>query len=173
MLLGSQGCGDDSCGTGDAPTVGIVASSSEVTITYGNLTSLAGNDCPDPAAPAGVVSISLEGTQEGGPGRITLCIPRPDQLNGGGHTLGTSLSTADVRIIDLGGMAGSCTFQFDSTRPPTGVAIGEGVCGNGEDPAGFALELDGAASLRRTCGATIDTVAVTLTGRVAVAKRAP
>jgi catechol 2,3-dioxygenase-like lactoylglutathione lyase family enzyme len=37
------------------------------------------------------------------------------------------------------------------------------------DAAGFALALDGALSLKRTCGATIDAVQVTLRGRVAVA----
>lgn len=165
------GCGDDACGPGDAPAVGLTAASADVTLTYGNLSSLAGNDCPAADAPAGVVSLSIEGTQDGGPGLITLCVPRPDLLVEGNRTLGTSLSMADVRIFDLSGEADGCTFALDSSRPPTGTAVGLGVCGNGADPAGFALELDGALSLRRTCGATLDSVAVTLTGRVAVSSR--
>lgn len=161
-------CSDDACGPGDAPAVGLVAGSSEVTLTFGNMTSRAGNDCPDPTAPTGVVAVSIEGSQSDGTGLITLCVPRPDLLMDAGQTLGTTVSSADIRIIDLHGSAGACTYALDSSRPPTGTGIGTGVCGNGVDKAGFALELDGAISLRRTCGATIDTVAVKLTGRVAV-----
>lgn len=165
-LLG--GCSDDSCGPGDAPKVGLVAGSVDVTLTFGNMTSRAGNDCPDPSAPAGVVAVSIEGMQSDGTGLITLCVPRPDLLMDGNRTLGTTISSADIRIIDLHGSAGNCTYALDSTRPPTGTGVGTGVCNNGVDKAGFALELDGAISLRRTCGSTIDTVAVQLTGRVAV-----
>ncbi len=165
----AAGCSDDSCGPGDAPKVGLVASSVDVTLTYGNMTSRAGNDCPDPSAPTGVVSVSIEGTQSDGTnGLITLCVPRPDLLMDGNRTLGLTISSADIRIIDLHGSSGTCTYSLDSSRPPTGTGGGSGVCGNGTDKAGFALELDGAVSLRRTCGATIDTVAVKLTGSVAV-----
>jgi hypothetical protein len=161
-------CSDDSCGPGDAPKVGLVAGSVDVTLTYGNMTSRAGNDCPDPSAPAGVVAVSIEGTQSDGSGLITLCVPRPDLLVQGGRSLGTTVSTADIRIIDLHGSSGACTYALDSTRPPTGTGGAAGVCNNGIDKAGFALELDGAISLRRTCDATVDTVAVKLTGAVAV-----
>lgn len=164
----ASGCSDDSCGPGDAPKVGLVAGSVDVTLTYGNMTSRAGNDCPDTSAPAGVVAVSIEGAQTDGTGLITLCVPRPDLLVQGGRSLGTTISTADIRIIDLHGSSGTCTYALDSSRPPTGTGGAAGVCGNGTDKAGFALVLDGAISLRRTCGATIDTVAVKLTGTVAV-----
>jgi len=154
-----------------AASSGLVASSSDVTLTYGNLTSLAGNDCPAVDPPAGVVSVSVEGTQTDGTGLITFCIPRPDLLESGMRGLGTSLSMADIRIFDLTGSFNNCTFTFDSTRPPTGFAGALGVCGNGVDPAGFGIDFDAAVSLRRTCGATVDTVAVTLTGLIAVALR--
>ena len=172
-LVSSAACSDDDCGPMGAPSSGLVASSVDVTLEYGDLTSLAGNDCPDPNAPAGVVSISIEGSQQnGGAGLITLCIPRPDLLTPGvARTIGTSQSMADVRIFDLGGEADGCTYAFDATRIPTGRAAGIGVCGNGDSEAGFALDIDGAVSLRRTCGQTIDTVAVTFVGRVAVSKR--
>lgn len=165
----ASGCSDDSCGPGDAPKVGLVAGSAEVTLTFGNMTSRAGNDCPDPSAPVGVVSVSIEGAQtDGTGGLITLCVPRPDLLMQGNRTLGLTISSADIRIIDLHGSSGACTYAIDSTRPPTGTGSGSGVCNNGIDKAGFAIELDGAVSLRRTCGAMIDTVAVKLTGSVAV-----
>lgn len=155
-----------------APSTGLTASSADVTLEFGNLTSLAGNDCSDPAVFPDVVSISLEGQQtNGGQGLITLCIPRPDLLTSGQRTLGVFNSNADIRIIDVTGDADGCTFELESARPPTGSGTGEGVCDNGNDPAGFAISLDGAISLRRTCGTTVDTVAVLLEGRVAVALR--
>jgi len=172
-LLAATGCGDDAtCGTMGAPSAGLTASSAEVTLEFGNLTSLAGNDCSDPAVFPDVVSISLEGGQtNGGQGLFTLCIPRPDLLTSGPRTLGVFNSMADIRIIDLTGDADGCTFALDSTSPPTGSGSGEGVCDNGNDPAGFAISLDGTISLRRTCGATVDTVDVVLAGRVAVTLR--
>jgi len=140
-------------------------------LTFGGLTSLAANDCTLPGMPNGVVSISLEGNQTDGSGRITLCIPRPDQLNGGMRSLGTATSMAEIRIIDLNGAAQSCTFTIDSTQQPTGTGGAEGVCANGTDAAGFALDLDGGLMLRRDCSGTKDTVPATIKGRIAVAKR--
>ncbi len=170
--LGAGGCGDDDCGPGGAPAAGLMVSSAEVSLVYGGLSALAGNDCPDPDAPAGVVSVSIEGRTTDDTGFVTLCIPRPDRLMEAGRTLGLPLSTADVQIFDLTGTAGGCTYALDTTRPPLGTATGTGVCSNGNDPAGFAIELDGNVSLRRTCGQTIDQVAVALAGRVAVSLRA-
>ena len=166
----ASGCGDD-CGPGGAPSSGLTASSADVVLTYGAMSALAGNDCPAADAPAGLVSLSIEGKTADETGLITLCIPRPDLLREGNRTLGTSLSMADVRIFDLTGTSEGCTFTLDSTRPPSGTAIGLGVCGDGIDPAGFALDISGAVSLRRTCGADTDSVAVTLSGRVAVSAR--
>ena len=168
LVIGG-GCGDDQCGPMGAAKDGLVASSTDVTLTFGNMTSRAGSDCPDPDAPAGVIAVTIEGQQTDGQGFITLCIPRPDLLDMGNRTIGLTLSTADIRIIDLSGMANSCTYNIDKTRPPTGKGAGLGVCSNGTDKAGFAIDLDGAISLRRTCGTTVDTIGVKLTGKVAVA----
>jgi hypothetical protein len=161
--LSGAGCnGDDSCGPGGAPDSGLVASSDMVSLTYGGLTSLLGNDCPAPDAPAGVISLSIEGRQAGDPlGLVTFCIPRPDLLMEGDRSIGTSLSNADVRIIDLRGNAEGCAFALDTTRLPTGAVQATGVCANGDSPDGFALSFD----------AAVDSVAVTLRGRVAVARR--
>jgi hypothetical protein len=173
ISLAAAGCSDDgTCGPGAAPTSGLTASNADVTLVYGDLTFLAGNDCPDPTAPEGVVSLSLEGFQaDGGAGRITLCIPRPDLLMSGARTLGTTAAKADVQIIDLNGEVASCAYTFDSARAPTGTATATGVCANGNDPAGFALALDGGVSLTRTCGTMVDTIDVTLAGEVAIAER--
>jgi hypothetical protein len=171
--FGPAGCSDDTCGPGDAPRTVQVAAGDTVSVSYGELSGLLGNDCPAPGAPAGVISLSIEGRQTDDPaGLITLCVPRPDLLMEGARSLGTTLSAADVRIIDLQGKASGCSFTLDTAQPPTGTAQATGVCDNGDSPAGFALTLDGAISLRRTCGATVDTLQATLRGQVAISRRA-
>ena len=172
LLVLVAGCPSDgeSCGPDGAPAQGIAATNADVSLMYGNLSSLSGNDCPAPDAPSGVISLSIEGTQVGGTGLITFCIPRPDLL-ADGRTLGTTANMGQIRIVDFTGMANGCTFAHDSTMPPTGMAKGTGVCKNGTDEAGFALELTGTVNLKRTCGAAVDSVALTLAGKVAVTSR--
>lgn len=158
-------CGDDSCGPGTAPDFGILASSADVTLNYGNLTSGQNNDCPDPDAPAGVISVTIQGMQLNGPGLLTLCVGRPDLLAKGSIPLGT----AGARIIDLNGADDAgCMYAFDSSRPVTGDVSSSGLCDNGANPAGYALTVDGNISLKRTCVTTIDTIAVSFDGTAAV-----
>lgn len=165
---GMAGCGDDSCGPAGAPDVGLVASGDAVTLTFGHLTSGLNRDCPASGAPDGVISMTIQGTQTDGQGRITLCVGRPDLLAGQALALGIDAGAA-VQVIDLAGTANNCTFAVDRNRVPSGTASASGLCGNGSDAAGFALVLDGAATLTRTCGTAVDPVPVTLRGRVAVA----
>jgi len=164
-----SGCSDDPCGPGGAPDVGVVASGDAVTLTYGRLTGGLNNDCPASDAPAGVVSMTIHGTQTDGTGQLTLCLGRPDLLTHQALALGHDVASAPVRIIDITGAASACSFTVDRAQPPTGTASSSGLCGNGKSASGFALTLDGTVSLTRTCGATIDSVKVTLHGRVAVA----
>jgi hypothetical protein len=142
-------------------TVDAVAGS--VTLTYGGLAAGANNDCPDPMAPAGVVSLTIESMQTNGTGLLTLCIKRPDKL-AAGLALGT-----DVKVVDITGSGGGCSFLQDTATPATGTAKSAGECKNGSDAAGFALTLDGTISLSRTCGSTTDKVSATIAGTVAVA----
>jgi hypothetical protein len=165
------GCSDDKCGAMGAADVGLVAATDQVTITYGHLSALAGNDCPDPAAPAGVVSQTISGTQTDGTGLVTLCVPRPDLLMTGTRAFGTATSMADVRITDATGTANNCTFTLDSTRTPSGGLTAKGVCGNGDDPAGFQIVASGGMTLKRDCAGALDSVPVTFRGTVAVAHR--
>ena len=164
--LAFAGCGDDSCGPGDAPEFGLVASSGEVQLTYGGFTSGANNDCRDPMAPEGVISLTLEGTQQGAASIITLCIPRPDLLIKMEQPIGEGL-----RIIDLNGEKDGCSYAYDSSRIATGTVRAIGMCDNGTNDAGYALDIDGNISLRRTCGTTIDTIAVGFRGTVAIAQK--
>ncbi|MDQ3334849.1 MAG: hypothetical protein M4D80_06800 [Myxococcota bacterium] len=166
------GCPSDgeSCGPEGAPATISASNGSDITLTYSGLSSLSGNDCPEPNTPAGIVSLSIEGTLASGIGRLTFCIPRPDLL-ADGRTLGTMGNMGQFRVVDFSGEANGCTFMHKSSMPPSGTAIGTGVCKNGTDAAGFALELNGTVNLTRTCGATEDTVSVTLAGKVTVTSR--
>ena len=169
LAAGTTGCGEDSCGPGGAPAGGLVASNDAVTVTYGQLTSGLNNDCPAADAPSGVISMTIAGTQSDGSGLVTLCISRPDLLAHQALALGGDTASAEVRVIDLTGTANNCALKLDVTQSVSGTAMTSGLCGNGGDPAGFALVVDGAVTLTRTCSATIDSVVVTVRGRVAVA----
>jgi hypothetical protein len=137
-------------------------------LTYGQLHGGLNRDCPAAGAPDGVISMTISGTQAGADGLVTLCVTRPDLLASQPQALGLNVAGAEVRLVDLRGTANSCSFAIDDSQPVTGTATSAGLCGNGRDPAGFALVVDGALSLLRTCGATIDSVRITLHGRVAV-----
>lgn len=152
-----------SCGPGSAPVTGMVASSSAITLTYGNLSGSFNNDC-------GAPSISIEGHQSAGEGqgRITLCVAQPAQLATQSQALGFALSSPIV-VQDFGGDTSSCTLAVDKAQPISGAASSTGLCNAGHDAAGFALTITGAATLTRTCGATTDSVQLTLSGTVAVA----
>lgn len=164
---GAPGCGgEDSCGPGGAPGV-VAAAGTGVTVTYGQLNGSPNRDCPDPAAPDNVISLSIHGTQTDGTGLITLCIGRPDLLAGQALTFGAEPG-AQVHVVDLNGSANGCTLTIDRSQPPSGTATSTGLCANGDDPGGFALGLDVSLRFTRTCGTTVDTVPVMLRGSVAV-----
>lgn len=164
----AAGCSDDNCGPGNAPQTGLVAIAGPVILTYGHLTSRLGNDCPAAGAPADVVSLTIESTQIDGTGLFTLCVGRPDLLAERAQSLGCDVPGVAARVIDFTGTTAGCTLVLDATQPVTGTATSTGLCGNGSDPAGFALTIDGTATLTRTCGTFVDPLVVTLQGRVAV-----
>jgi hypothetical protein len=166
---GSAGCSDDACGPGDAPSDGVVASAVGVTLTYGHFTGSPNRDCPDSSAPSEVISLSIEGTQTDGSGRITLCVARPDLLARQAVTLGPNTEGTQVRVVDFAGSANSCTYTIDRATAPSGTASSNGLCGNGSDLAGFALVLDGRLPVTRMCGGMTDSLTIMLQGRVAVA----
>lgn len=157
-------CGGDDCGPKGAAEFALTAASAtdQISLVFGDLRSGANNDCPDPAAPSGVVSLTFSGTQMGQTGLITFCVPRPDQLDSG-LPLGSG-----IKLVDLTGADASCTYTLDASQPPTGTGTGHGVCSNGTDPLGFGIVFDGNVTLQRTCGATVDSVHVALSGDVLV-----
>jgi hypothetical protein len=157
-------CGGDDCGDPAAFEFGLTVSSDQVNLVFGDLKAGANNDCPDPAAPAGVVSLTIAGSQMGGTGLFTMCVGRPDLL----ETMALTLGSAQVHLVDVNAMDAMCSYALDSTQVPSGTVQGEHMCGNGIDPKGFGLVFNGHLGLRRTCAATIDSIAVGITGDVAV-----
>src|SRR5215468_2562308 len=111
LALALAACGSSppdsaTCGPGDA--LANVATSGAAALTYNNLSGGLNNDCPATGAPAGVVSMTVTGTQTDntGPiGLITLCIARPDQLASAAQTLGPDVAGSQVRVIDVSGKA--------------------------------------------------------------------
>lgn len=136
---------------------------SDVALVYENLTASANNDCPDPSAPTGVISLTINGSEKAGTGLITFCIPRPDQLATGNLQIGSG-----ANLVNLTGSANSCTFTKNSTTVPLGTVGSIGLCKNGTDKAGFALVVDSNLVLARDCGGTVDNVPIQLAGTVAV-----
>lgn len=166
-MLAAAGCGGSpACGPGDAPASGLVATGAGITLTYGGLSGGQNHDCPDHSAPS-VQSLTITGMQTDGPGYFTICVPRPDKL-GSGLPIG-AVGGPGAQLITVSGTTAGCMFDIALSSAPTGTISGKGVCDNGASKDGWAMTLNGTASLTRTCGMTMDTVAVTLSGTVAVA----
>lgn len=146
---------DAFCGAGSAGS-SLDMHAGSATVTYTDIRAGANNDCPDPMAPAGVIAMTIERMT---PPLITICIPRPDKLNGG------LMIGSDAILVDAGGSAGSCTYQLDHTMPATGTISSMGLCNNGG--SAFALTIDATFTELRTCG-TQDTVTATMSGTVEV-----
>lgn len=158
-------CSDTTCGIGGAPATGLVAAGGTVSITFDPVGASPNNDCTAVDEPAGETSLTIE-TAPGAPTTFTLCVARPDLLNGG-QPLGNVAGTG-IQVVDVSGTAAGCTLVVDHTAAITGTATSAGLCNAGTDHAGFALTLDGMITLKRTCAGVVDSVAVTLTGRAAV-----
>ena len=169
VVAALAGCSDDTCGPGNASPKGLLAGDQDQMLTFGNLISSANNDCRDASAPAGVVSLTIGGTQTDGTGLLTLCIPRPDMLAASVSLGGVGAASPNVQIVDLTGTANNCDYAIEQTRPVAGNVISRGLCNNGTDKAGYALVIDGHISLKRTCPTATDTIAVNFNGTVAVA----
>lgn len=164
LALHATGCSDDACGPPSGThSAGLLASSADVVINYGNLRAGINNDC---GTTPEVISLTLQGSQAGGEGGLlTLCVPRPDLLQKGTQRLGS-----EVFIIDFNAVVDGCMYNIERGRPVTGDVTTTGMCGNGGDEAGFAMTIDAALSLTRMCPTANDIIAVTFAGTVAVAK---
>ncbi len=171
--LAAAGCSDDAnCGVGTAPLDGMTLTVGASTITYSDLTSLAGNDCPDLGDPSAPTSITIEGREVEGVGIITFCIPRPDRVLDGARSLGTPEVAGDLQIVDLTATIDGCTYGIVYAADPPGTATATGACANLTDPAGFALTVETSVSLEKRCtGEPVETATGTLAGPAAVLLR--
>ncbi len=168
------GCGDDggaTCGPGDAPADGLTITVDGEVVTYGGFTASINNDCT--VAASGVISVSVHGTQIGGTGAFTLCLPRPDLLGADPVALSPSRLPPDpadrVQLVDASAtLAGGCTLARDPAVAGAATATFAGYCAGGADPAGYAIGLAGPIGLRRTCPAGVTAVVGTAAGSFAV-----
>jgi hypothetical protein len=164
-----ESCGPDGAAAGDIVVADTAGSGAE--LRFHQLRARINNDCPAADAPAGVISVTISGVAVGGTTPLTFCVPRPDLLDGA-RALGKDGSTnpAEVQLIDVTGAAAGCTYRKLRAATPTGTITASGVCDAGRDQAGFALELAGEVDIERTCGATVDILRMSLTGKVAVTR---
>lgn len=144
------------CGPGDVTGSTIAGVGGADTIAYADFTAMENNDCPDPNAPAGVISVTIAGAQSTPAGQafLSFCLPRPDQLSRSETlTLGS-----DLQVVDVQGDLGDC--QWQAVTAVTGTADLEGYCGVA---GGFALTVDGTATLTKHCMTTGGDTPVTVT----------
>jgi hypothetical protein len=159
------GCSDP-CGPGSAATNGLRLATSDKTldVAYWEMTASENNDCPDPTAPAGVVSLTIAGKQEGLASPITFCVARPDRLANSGLQLDT-----DVTVVDVSAVLNGCTYTKNRQVVATGSVSTSGLCDGGKNKAGFALSITGTVSLIKKCPAVADVVvSATLDGTIAI-----
>lgn len=165
-LYSLAACSDDAtCGPPPA-AISTITTAGAAELTYGDFTVSANNDCPDAAAPAGVVSLTIAGTQASTSAPITFCLPRPDLAETGrALALGSELQVIDVTGTDANG----CAVSLVRPVMATGTAQALGMCEKGAAQVGFALQLDGTVRAQRTCiGQAAVGVDLTLRGTVAL-----
>jgi hypothetical protein len=163
LLAALAGCGgDDDCGPGETADDTRLELDGE-TLGYGGFLASANNDCN----PETLTSLTIVGVQDGGEREIVFCLPSPDLVESG-----TPIALDDeamILFVDLFGEdEGGCTLALDRSTPPTGSVTFTGLCGDGVDPAGFAIELDATVELVRTCDDAGAAATGTLVGTHAV-----
>ena len=150
------GCSDDPvrCGPGEIETAGItaVATTPELNVVWGELEASANNDCPPPGgAGSGAISLTLDGRQldPAGDSRLTLCLPRPDQIGAGPAALADE---SLVQIINTNADLGDgCRLQLDRNAAASGTITFAGFCADGTDSAGFAISVAGTIPIVVLC----------------------
>lgn len=166
-------CSDDArCGIGDTGdrALGIAVTVGSETVTFGGFTSSANNDCS--VNGSGVISLTIQGQQQGASSAMSLCLPRPDLIEqqaalSGNHVPPTE--TDRVQLFDVSvTLANNCTGRLQTGATPAGTAGFIGYCGAGLDPAGYGLEVDGTVMLDVTCASGTTAMAAELHGLVEV-----
>lgn len=159
-LVALSGCPRPTCGPGTTPSGEIDVAVAGATLVFSQFAASPNNDCPDPTAPSGVVSLTITSSAPSG-AFFTICTGRPDLLDHG-LTFGTN-----AIVVDISEAAGSCTYTL-AGGAASGTLDAVGSCANGTDHAGFAMTVDASAMLAQSCGGTPTQVSATITGTVAV-----
>lgn len=161
-------CGEP-CGPGDAPPSGVTATAGGETVEYGQFTTSPNNDCSVAGHPT---SLTLDGVQTdpatSPPLHLTFCLPRPDEIGSDPVPLD---DTQRIEVIDIFADAGGCLLSLDRTVTPTGTITFTGYCGDGTDPAGYAISFDATVGGTLSCSGDAgadQSVTVTLGGEAAV-----
>lgn len=158
------GCEDEVCGPSEGSAQSITTAIGDASITYGEWRSSPNNDCGEPGGP---VSLTLDAQQEGASFALTLCLPRPDKLSASPVDIADSTR---VQIIDVFADVGAdCIASFDRTRPADGTIAFPGICGDGDGPEGYSLQLDARIPMSIACeGLDPEIVSMDLSGLIAV-----
>jgi hypothetical protein len=163
----AAGCGDDAvCGPGEAAPDGLVITSGESALTFGEATSSPNNDCPVEGAPT---SLTLEIRQlDPAPSAarfLVLCLPRPDQI--GPDPI--DITDDRIQVIDVFADDGDCLISLDRTRDLAGTLTFTGFCDDGDAPDGYALGFAATMPATRACaGAPAEAIELELAGELAV-----
>jgi hypothetical protein len=144
-------CGDDSCGPVAESESVIPASMATDEILWTNWRSSPNNDCGETGGP---ISLTVEADQMGSDRAITLCLPRPDKLSGSPVEV---TDTTRIRIIDIFADLSEpgCLASLDRSMAASGQVAFPGICGDGQDSAGYSIDFDISVPMTVTCGADV------------------
>jgi hypothetical protein len=166
VTLAAAGCGDDDCGPGDVPAIGLFVDTGASQLSYGDGTSSPNNDCPTAGSPTSltvdVFQVDPAPAQERS---LVLCLPRPEAL---GDAPVDIADDTQVLVIDVFADEDDCLISIDRSRQVSGTATFTGFCENGTDPAGYALGIDAEIPAIRSCPGGDEPIDLAVSGEVAL-----
>ena len=157
----SEQCGIPS-DTGTAAFAGLSVSVDDISISYGNFLSSPNNDCPTDGSPTSLTVTATQTTPDVDTTYFfTICLPRPELLNGNGATLSLANETEAI-LVDVNGESDGCTYKRDA-GPATGTITSSGFCDNGTHPDGYLLSISGTVPGIETCGVGDEAIETSVT----------
>lgn len=135
LVAATTGCdGETICGPGEETPNSLLASAEQDEILWQDWRSSPNNDCGEAGGPT---SLTLEANQSEDRS-LTLCLPRPDKLDGRVDIT----NEARVQVIDVfADLPGSCLASLDRGRAPEGSIEFSGVCEDGLYEEGYQMDL--------------------------------
>lgn len=170
FAIALAGCGGGSGGGGecgpDIATGVMTATDADDTVALelDNFVALPADQCPDPAAPEGTISLTIRGSHVESGGAFVICVPRPDRLQATGHA-----GAGEIELSGFEATQDGCSFEPSPGAGGFGGLDVGGFCDGGADPAGFRMSTSIQISTRRDCAGTVTTVQLLFAGTVEVA----